>query len=569
MDGKSIGMRLFRRFASADATNVQKPEISLERQLTMKKSRRLSFIWWVLALTCFLNCKAFRRPRPAELAVPTPAKKPVAVRTHRPLIAAPVTVVPAKPTAAEQKPADNQRTVSAICPAPEFAIIQIDKTMPRQVELNQPFDYFITVTNLTNTPLGGIVITEELPANFKYLGSDPKAKENAANLVWEIQSMGPKTSRQIRVSGQAAGPGSLQLSTAVATHFIPVYMSIRVVQPKLELTFTAPDQAVLSDLMPEKFVVANTGTGSAENVRITQTLPPGLQTTDGRSELVFDAGTLTAGQSREFSANIKAVRTGKYTTQAQATATDLKPVSQQATIKVGQPILEISKVGPQRQYIDRPLTFEIKVANKGDAPAKDALLQDTIPQGVTSLRATAGARLYKSGKLLWKLGTLAPNASKKVRVSYIPTQAGTFTAKATATAYRANDVSATVTTSVTGISAALLEVVDVDDPVEVGSRTTYLIRVTNQGSATATGIQVSCTLEDNVRYISSTGATVGAVDGNRVNFAPLDSLAPKGRASWRVIVEALKPADTRFKVSMITDQLTRPVEETEATHLYK
>jgi uncharacterized repeat protein (TIGR01451 family) len=140
---------------------------------------------------------------------------------------------------------------------------------------------------------------------------------------------------------------------------------------------------------------------------------------------------------------------------------------------------------------------------------------------------------------------------------------------ATATAYCSEAVSASAKTLVTGISAVSLEVVDVDDPVRIGTRTTYAISVTNQGSAAATNIRIVCMLEDNVRYVSSSGATAGSIEGQMVKFLPLSSLAPKVKADWYVVVAAVKPGDVRFKVVMNADQLTRPVEETEATHLYE
>ena len=54
-----------------------------------------------------------------------------------------------------------------------------------------------------------------------------------------------------------------------------------------------------------------------------------------------------------------------------------------------------------------------------------------------------------------------------------------------------------------------------------------------------------------------------------VSFAPLARLAPGAKATWRVVVKAVKPGDVRFKVTMNTDQLRRPVEETESTEMYE
>ena len=133
----------------------------------------------------------------------------------------------------------------------------------------------------------------------------------------------------------------------------------------------------------------------------------------------------------------------------------------------------------------------------------------------------------------------------------------------------AKTVSATCDVEVTGIPAILLEVVDIEDPVQVGSRETYLIRATNQGSAPGTNIRIAATLEPNMRFVSADGATRGAGRGLGVTFDPLASLAPGEEAEWRIVVEAVSAGDVRFKVSMTSDQLTRPVEESEATNVYE
>jgi len=72
-----------------------------------------------------------------------------------------------------------------------------------------------------------------------------------------------------------------------------------------------------------------------------------------------------------------------------------------------------------------------------------------------------------------------------------------------------------------------------------------------------------------MKYVSSSGPTTASVTGNNVDFAPLLSLAPKAQAQWRVNIEAFSAGDVRFKVIMNSDQLGRPVEETEATTFYK
>ena len=460
-------------------------------------------------------------------------------------------------------------TVSRTYPWAECGVVQLDKVMPKEVGLNKPFNYSIKIANLTDIMLNGVVVNEEIPNNFKFINSNPTAKEEDNKLIWEIESLGPKATRTITVSGMADYVEPLEYCTSVLTPVIPACTSVNVIEPRLKLVKTAPEEVMLCDLILVKYTVSNAGTGSIPNVKIIDSLPPGLRTTEGKSDLVFDAGTLGAGQSRDFSIELRPTRTGRYVSKAMANSTiGLRVESDETATVVSLPILSIQKIGPEKLYVGRPATYEITVTNVSDVAARDTVVEDTIPAGVTSVKATAGADLTDS-KLVWEIGTLEPNSSETLRISYTPTKPGELMNGATASAYCAEPVSATMKTMITGIPAIMLEVVDIEDPVRVGNRATYMITVTNQGSATSTNIRVSCLLEDNVQYISSAGATASSVVGDTIRFLPLGNLAPKDKAVWRIVVSAVKPGDVRFKVTMISDELSRPVEESEATHVYE
>lgn len=120
----------------------------------------------------------------------------------------------------------------------------------------------------------------------------------------------------------------------------------------------------------------------------------------------------------------------------------------------------------------------------------------------------------------------------------------------------------------TGIAALLLEVLDTEDPLEVGREEAYQIRVTNQGTAPGTQIQLRCTLEDSQDFVSGTGASAVRAEGRTIRMDPLPTLAPKAVATWRVVVKAAKAGDVRFAVDLRSDQLSSPVRETEATRQY-
>ena len=123
-------------------------------------------------------------------------------------------------------------------------------------------------------------------------------------------------------------------------------------------------------------------------------------------------------------------------------------------------------------------------------------------------------------------------------------------------------------TQVSGIPAILLEVVDLQDPVEVGGSVVYEIRVTNQGTAALTQVKLLCALAETQEFVSGEGVTPVSAEGGKVSLSPLARLEPKAEVAWRVTVKAVGQADARFRVDLTSDQFTRPVEEWEATSQY-
>ncbi|HOL32440.1 MAG TPA: hypothetical protein PK052_10705 [Anaerohalosphaeraceae bacterium] len=486
-------------------------------------------------------------PAPAPAPAPKPAPAPA-------------------PAPAPQAAACGNYTVSQ--DYMQSGAIRIEKVMPAMVQLNAPFEYTIKVTNLTDMTLADVEIRERIPASLKNISSSPAGKMEGGTAVWKMDTLGPRAVEKIVVKGSASETGCLQ-TCANATYTILACANTQVVQPALALTKTAPASVTICDPIPLQFTVSNKGSGTATNVKLTDTLPAGLTTQDGKTSIELALGNLAPGQSVSRTVVAKAAKTGTYKNQAAAVADgDLKAQSETTTTVVTQPVLAIQKTGPKKIYIGRSMEYEITVANKGDSAANQVVLTDTVPAGVTGVKVSDGGTVAGS-QITWNIGTLAPNASKKVTVSYSPTGGGEFCNTTKAVATCAEAVTAQACTTVEGIPAVLLEVIDVSDPIEVGGNETYIITVTNQGSAQDTNISIKAMLEESMQYVSSSGATSGSFADGTVTFAPLPNLAPKAKATWQVVVKAVKPGDVRFKVVMNTDQLSRSVEETEATHFYQ
>lgn len=459
--------------------------------------------------------------------------------------------------------------ISLVYPSPEYGIIKLDKLIPQEVDVSVPFRYSMVMTNLTNTILTNVVVTETTAPNFMLKGAMPVPQKVGDNqLVWKMDSLGPKASERIEITGTPASLEPLRHSTFI-TYTLASTSNISVVQSTLELNRKVPMEALLGDPFPVEYVIKNTGTGTAREVTVTEPLPAGMATAEGGNEVKFEVGSLRSGQSQTMTAQLKASRTGTFVGKATAFSTantQVESVAMPVTIRKA--VLAIDRSGPERIYLGRAVTYEISVQNKGDGAATSAVLENVLPTGVTNIQATPVAEV-SGAKLTWTLGTIAANSNKTVRVSFKPATTGILNSTATAAARGTEAVNVAFRTAVVGAPAVRLHLVDQEDPQQVGGTVTYVIRVVNEGSASDHAIHVTCDLEDSIQYISSSGPTQPTLAGRTLNFGQLRSLAPGEEASWRLVTKAIRAGSVRLKAMLSSEGLSRPVEETEATLLYE
>ncbi len=448
----------------------------------------------------------------------------------------------------------------------ETSSLLIERIVPVQVTLKKDFECRVTLTNISKNALYDVTVTE--PHSFVFKSAKPvPVSHRDGTLIWDLGKMAPEETRTITMRGHAISPKRISdCVTVVYSSVQQACADIEVVNPSLKLMQTGPRSVIQCQSIPIVLEVTNSGSGLARNVIIREALPEGLLTLDDKKVLSFQAGNLKAGESKTVKVNLKALRKGEFKTRAQATSEDNVKADADYAVKVTRPELVLTASGPQKRYVSRTAQYEITVTNRGDSPANNLLITEMVPPGATYVSASDGG-VAGNGMVVWNVGTLDPLASRKVSVLIRLDRIGTIVHNVKVQAYCAA-ASAKCETVVEGIAAILLEVVDLDDPVEIGSNSTYLIRVTNQGSAVGTNINVVATLPDELEYVGSSGPTEAKVSGKIVSFVPLSNLAAKQTVVYRVEVKGIKTGDLRFHVELQSDQMTSPVMETESTNVY-
>jgi uncharacterized repeat protein (TIGR01451 family) len=447
------------------------------------------------------------------------------------------------------------------------SVILLESGTPAEVSAGTRYAYVLRATNLTDQNLDNVVVTDKPEGNFQLQGSSPRT-EDGKNLRWNLGNLRARQAKEITVSGTALDEGRVVHCAEVDWRAL-FCSTTQVVKPSLTISHTATAATLMCDPISYTVTISNSGTGTTRNVVIEDRLPDGITTLEGKSALQFTLPALEPGESKTFAWQGKALRPGKFTSVASARA-DGKLTAKSTAVwtTVTRPVLVIEQKGTKHAYMGREIAYDMTLRNTGDGEARDVVVTDRIPAGTKFVRASHEGSLDGT-TVRWRFGNMAPGETRKFSLKLSSAAAATVRNSITANAYCADAASAAADTEVTGIAAILLQVKDLDDPIKLGGTATYEIIVTNQGSMADTNIRVAVDLEATMQYVGTSGSTKADRTGQNVVFKPLATLAPGEKALWRVEVKAVSEGDVRIHVAMRSDQLSRPVEETEATTFYR
>jgi uncharacterized repeat protein (TIGR01451 family) len=407
-----------------------------------------------------------------------------------------------------------------------------------------------------------VVIHDVVPANASFVRSEPEGRLENGRLVWQIGDLDAGETRSIRVWMKADKEGTIVNCASVSSDPRTCASTI-VVNPAIALTKTQPREVTTCDPIPVTIVVRNTGSSQLSNVKVSDNLPEGL-TSEGRRNLVFDAGTLAPGQSKEFKFNANAARPGTFENVARVTADEGVSAEASAATAVRQAVLTIACKARDRQYLTRPFDVCLTVANTGDTAATGTQVVLPIPAGLTATSATAGGQI-SGNNVVWDLGALG-SEPKTVCVTFTGANAGTYTFNASAKGACAAQVTTTCQTVLTGISALLLEKADNPDPIQIGENTTYTVKVTNQGTADDTNVKMVVEFPAEIDPVSASNG--GVVSGKRVTFPPFPRLTPKQAFEYTIIAKGVKAGDARVTFIRTSDGIPAPTSAEESTRVY-
>ncbi len=448
--------------------------------------------------------------------------------------------------------------------------LSVEKLAPREIQVGSATTFRVVVRNTGNVTARGVEVRDQVPKGTRLMATNPRASRNVrGELVWVLGDMKAGDEKTVEAKLMPLSEG--EIGSVATVHFnASASVRTRATKPELVVQTSMPKSVTIGEEVNLKITVSNPGSGVARGIVLQEQVPAGLQHPAG-AELEYEIGDLKPNQSRTLELKMTAARPGKVTNVLIARGESGLQTTEEHPLEVVAPQLKLAISGPKRRFLERQTTYQLSVSNPGTAPARDVKLQAKLPDGMRFVNANNNYHYDPQSKTVsWALAELPVNETGSVMLTAMPEAIGEQKLTYRGTAEGALSVEEQKEIVVDGISAIRFEVVDVEDPVEVGGETLYEIKVVNQGSKASSNIRLEVTLPLTMQLIDAKGPSDirSKVAGNRISFEPLRRLSPKVDTTYQIRVKCAEAGDQRVRVQLQTDDMQTPVTKEESTKVF-
>ena len=153
--------------------------------------------------------------------------------------------------------------------SPETSSLKLAKSVPDELHVGKPYQYTLSVTNISQATLNNVAVTETLSPGFSIGdvdGARVTNKDGRARML--VGELAPGETRKIIVNATVSTAGS-QSSCASVTFDTSLCMDVNVVSPSIKVAIAKGTESstVVCKATVLKFDITNDGTGVARNSR--------------------------------------------------------------------------------------------------------------------------------------------------------------------------------------------------------------------------------------------------------------------------------------------------------------
>lgn len=453
------------------------------------------------------------------------------------------------------------------------AAIVLEKRAPEQVQVNVPATFVLVVRNVGRVPASQVLIRDRIPKGARLVQASPQpTRQEGDRLEWDLATLPPGETVQITTELIPTQPGELGSVAEVSLAAVAACRT-RCTQPKLVIEHSAPPQILVGQQVVMNITVRNDGDGPAENVTIRETVPSGLRHQSG-NEIENPIGRLLPGQSRNIQLPLLATQAGQVQNTVRVTGDGKLSDEHTVALQIVAPSLQVNMDGPTRRYLSREAVHQMSVKNNGTANATNVQMMAQLPRGL-KYQSSSPAGRYDPNRhaVFWAIQQLPSQQSEQLSITTLPLAPGEQVIKFQALADLNQPQEANHKLVVEQLSELFFEVDDVDDPIEINSNTTYVVRLENQGSQVANDVAMIVDLPQGIEPLRVDGTVQYDIQnsptgGKRIVFAPIAVLNPGAKLATQIQVRGTREGDHKIEVQLTSAQRTAAVAKQEITKVY-
>lgn len=406
-----------------------------------------------------------------------------------------------------------------------------------------------------------VVVNTTLPEGVSFVRSEPEAKVEGRRLTWNLGSMSKGECRPATVWLKCECEGEL-CACFCATASPVRFCSLLCAKPLLTCEKCGPAQVCPGDPIEYTITVTNRGSCTAEDVVITDNLPPEVEHSSCLRTLTYKLGCLQPCESKTVNICVKAVKRGKACNTAVVSACNADSAACQWCTCICCCDVECVKVGPKEVTIGKNADYQITVTNTGDLPLTDVVVTDYAPNA-TSIVSANGAKI-NGNQAVWRLRELAPGEKVNFTISLTTCVPGCFTNKVTVDNCQRCRSCCEFPTRWRGRPALNVCVNSTENPICIGEPTSFTVDVVNQGSEADSNVMVTLRFPNELQPIQVSGDAKGVINGQTVTFGPYASIRPRQTIVLRVDAQGKSSGDARVGVEVTSDNMKTPLTSQEA-----
>ncbi len=464
-------------------------------------------------------------------------------------------------------PVDSLPALVASGHTPRAAAISAVWRLKGLLNVGQECPCELLVTNPRESAAENVSVEARLPNSLRVVEAIPAATGQDGVLRWELNDLAAGEQRTIQVVLVAAESGPADIVTDARSTDSHA-QSLTVTEPQLSVVVNGPTDVAVGEPATQTVTVRNPGSGIATNIKLEALIPDGLEHVRG-NRLLMDIGSLNPGETRRIRLALAAIAGGEQVLNVEARADSGLVQQASAAVLVAAPQLKASIDGPGLRYLGRKAMYTLRVENDGAAATDAVQMVHRIPEGFDFVSSDRGARFDESSRMLtWFVGRLSAEQPEELHVTLLANKAGEFRHAVRATSEHGSYSDAQLTTRVEGTASLVVEVADLDDPVEVGTETAYEVTITNEGTASSHAVTLACELPGGLTLLNAEGPSDHRVKANTVQFQPVSEVRAGETVTYRVHVKGTDDGDKRFRCRVSSANLSQPLFTEEVTKFY-